>query len=259
MTELEKELVALGLSEKKSMVYLAAIQLGPSPVQKISQRAKVNRATTYVIIESLMEMGLMSKYDEGKKTFFVAEKPKRLIDYFETKEKKLHEKLSRIKEMVPQLDSLYNDLSDKPRVKYYEGVEGLKAVQHDFYDSLEKEEIIYTFLPFDEAASSVLNERLRAVRKKRTGKKIKSKMIYTSKSGKQEVYEKEAKNQLTELMYVSYEKYPFKGGMNIYGNKIFMIDYLGKLGGIVIENKTLAELFRCIFKMIWDSKGNKNL
>ena len=259
MTELEKELATLGLSEKEAMVYLAAIQLGPSPVQRISQRAKVNSATTYVIIESLVEMGLMSKYDKGKKTFFVAEKPERLIDYFETKEKDLHEKLGRIKEMVPQLDSLYNDLSDKPRVKYYEGVEGLKAVQNDFYDSLGKEEAIYTFLPFDEAASSVLNDRLKAVRKKRIGKKIKSKMIYTSKNGKQEAYEKEAKKQLTELMYVNYEKYPFKGGMNIYGNKIFMIDYLGKLGGIVIENKTLAELFRYIFEMIWNSKGNKKL
>lgn len=254
MIELEKELVHLGLSEKEAMVYLAAIQLGPSPVQKISQRSKVNRATTYVIIESLMEMGLMSKYDEGKKTFFVAEKPERLIDYFETKEKNLHEKLGRIKEMVPELDSLFNDLSDKPRVKYYEGVEGLKAVQKDFAESMKEQNVIYTFLPYDEFEKSVLKQRLKSVRRRRIAKKIRVKVIYTSQQGRQLDYEKERKKELQDHLFVDFKDYPFKGGMNIYGDKIFMIDYLGKLGGIVIENKTLANLMKCVFNMIWETK-----
>lgn len=254
MIELEKELVKLGLSEKESMVYLASIQLGPSPVQKISQKSKVNRATTYVIIESLMEMGLMSKYDEGKKTFFVAEKPDRLVSFFETKEKNLHDKLSRIKEMVPQLDTLYNDLSDKPKVKYYEGVEGLKAVQSDFYSSLKEEDSIYIFLPYDEFEESVLKSKLSAVKRKRIEKGIKVKVIYTSKKGKREDYENDGRREGREQHFVEHEKYPFEGGMNICGNKVFMIDYLGKLGGIVIENKTLASLMKNVFEMIWDKR-----
>ena len=123
MTKFDQELIDLGLSEKEAAVYLASIQLGPSPVQKISNKSRVNRATTYVIIESLMEMGLMSKYDEGKKTFFVAEKPERLVNYFEEKGRDLKDKIFKINQIVPELNSLYNDLSDKPKVKYYEGVE----------------------------------------------------------------------------------------------------------------------------------------
>lgn len=254
MIELEKELVKLGLSEKESMVYLASIQLGSSPVQKISQKSKVNRATTYVIIESLMEMGLMSKYDEGKKTFFVAEKPDRLISFFETKEKDLHDKLSRIKEMVPQLDTLYNDLFDKPKVKYYEGVEGLKSVQSDFADSLDKKDEMYIFLPYDDFEQSVLKKKLDIVRRRRVKKGIKVKIIYTSREGRREEYESMGRREGQEHFFVEYKDYPFKGGMNIYGNKIFMIDYRGKLGGIVIENKTLAGLMKNVFKMIWDRK-----
>ena len=257
MIELEKELVRLGLSEKESMVYLAAIQIGPSPVQKISYRAKVNRATTYVIIESLMEMGLMSKYEEGKKTYFVAEKPERLVDYFESREKDLHEKLSRIKEMVPELDTLYNDMSDKPKVKYFEGVEGLKAVQNDFYVSLKEEEAIYTFLPYDEFERSVLNKKLQKVKKGRLAKKVNVKVIYTSETGRKQEYEARGRLERRESMYIEQGAYPFNGGMNIYGNKIFMIDYQGKLGGIVIENKTLAQMLKQLFLVAWKSNKEK--
>ena len=67
MDELKKELEHLGLSDKEARVYLAALEMGPSPVQDISHKAHVNRATTYVMIESLAARGLMSTFQKGKK------------------------------------------------------------------------------------------------------------------------------------------------------------------------------------------------
>ena len=61
MSDLIQELGHLGLSEKEAAVYLASLELGPAPVQDISHKAKVNRATTYVMIESLMGRGLISR------------------------------------------------------------------------------------------------------------------------------------------------------------------------------------------------------
>ncbi|OHE33815.1 MAG: hypothetical protein A3J94_16070 [Syntrophus sp. RIFOXYC2_FULL_54_9] len=65
MDELKKQLEHLGLSDKESKVYLAALELGPTPVQDISHKAHVNRATTYVMIESLSARGLMSTFQKG--------------------------------------------------------------------------------------------------------------------------------------------------------------------------------------------------
>ncbi len=252
---LEKELTNLGLSDKEAKVYLAAIQLGPAPVQKISQKAKVNRATTYVIIESLMDMGLMSTYDEGKKTFYVAEKPDRMLDYFKEKEKDLHGKIGDLKELLPEMMLLYSDFSDRPKVKYYEGVEGLKAVYRDFSKGQRKEELIYTFLPVDEFNDSVLAKELTAARKKRVAKGVRMKVIYTSEKGRVDDYENKAEQNLEEYKFVDYKKCPFKGGMNIYGNKIFMIDYRGSLGGVVIENHTMADAMKSFFELLWNSIG----
>ena len=64
-----QELTSLGLKDKAAAVYLASLEIGPSPVQPIAKKAKVVRATTYVVLEELMQMGLVTKYKEGKKVW----------------------------------------------------------------------------------------------------------------------------------------------------------------------------------------------
>lgn len=247
---LEKELEKLGLSEKEAKVYLASLELGASPVQKISQKAKVNRATTYVVIEDLKAMGLMSTFEEGKKTFFVAEKPERLLVRLESEEVKLKEKIGLLQERLPELKSIFNAVIDKPKVRYFEGVEGLKTVQQDFIESLHPGDILYTFFPHDKGVEK-LGFNVDRFWQKRVQKKITTEIIYSSPNGRQKDYEEELAAYGNEAKFIDYKEFPIKGGMNIYGNKIFMIDYQGKLGGIMIENQTLAEMMRLIFKLLW--------
>jgi|SRR3989344_829968 len=63
----EKELQALGLSEKEAKVYLAALVLGPDTVQNIAKKAGINRPTAYLQIESLKEKGIISEVEKDKK------------------------------------------------------------------------------------------------------------------------------------------------------------------------------------------------
>src|SRR3990167_6712494 len=81
-----KELMSLGLKDKEVVVYLSCLELGPSPAQVIAKKAGVVRATTYVILEELMNMGLVTKYKEGKKTMFSAEAPRQLLRLLERQE-----------------------------------------------------------------------------------------------------------------------------------------------------------------------------
>lgn len=250
---LKKDIVKLGLSEKEAQVYLASLELGPSTVQVISQKAKVNRATTYVVIDSLTEMGLMSTYDEGKRTLFTAESPERLLEYLKNQENSVQKKIDILKDKMPELKSLLNTKGDKPKVKYYEGHEGLRTVQMDFVNSLNNGEIIYAFVPLDDYERSNLKEKGSDIAKKRLDKNIKMKVIYTCKKGRCMEYEKQEEKRCKEYLYIDYDKYPFHGGMNIYANKFLMIDYEGKMGGVVIENKTLANTLRVLFELVWDN------
>ena len=81
-----KELEHLGLTEKESRVYLAALEMGPSPVQDISHKAHVNRATTYVMIESLSARGLMSTF-QRQEAFLCRQSPERLMTIVEREQR----------------------------------------------------------------------------------------------------------------------------------------------------------------------------
>jgi sugar-specific transcriptional regulator TrmB len=81
-----KELQDLGLSEKEAKAYLAALEIGRATADQLAKHAKIKRPTTYMQLESLMKMGLMSTYEEDKKTYFAPESPE-LLKRLLTKQK----------------------------------------------------------------------------------------------------------------------------------------------------------------------------
>ena len=72
------QLKNLGLSDNEAKVYTAMLELGPATVLEISAKAGVNRPTTYVQVESLKKMGLVSTQTKGKKQLFIAQSPEQL-------------------------------------------------------------------------------------------------------------------------------------------------------------------------------------
>jgi len=254
---LDEELIKLGLSEKEAKVYLGAIQLGASTVQKISQKSQVNRATTYVIIESLMRMGLMSTFEEGRKTFYVAEKPRRLVEFYKNKKTRLDEKIERLSEIVPELNSLYNDHSDRPRVKYYEGSEGLLAIYDDFESTLSGGQEILIFTPIDDfkkIKKPQMSQRIEKFRDKRLKKGVRARTIYSSASGRDEIFEESIRKLGEEILFLEKDKSGLNGldaGLNVYGNKVFLFSYQGKRGGVLIESQSVANLLGGIFEIVW--------
>jgi len=133
------ELKNLGLSEKEAKVYLAALELGSSSVQKIGRKAGVNRATTYVMIESLIKRGLVSSFEQGKKRFFAATHPSQLVRLIRQKELDIQELKENLeKDLLPQLLSIHNIAGDKPKVRFFEGKAGLQAMADELKRTKEK-------------------------------------------------------------------------------------------------------------------------
>ncbi len=101
-----QSLARLGFSEKEAKVYVAALELGPAPMQKIAERAGVKRATTYVMVELLMARGLMIERENGKRAVFVAEAPHKLHEVLEREMQALQAKKLIVDEVLPGLRQL---------------------------------------------------------------------------------------------------------------------------------------------------------
>lgn len=121
-------LIRLGLSEKEAKVYLATLELGTDTAQNIATKADMNRATTYVILEKLMNQGLATTSEEGKKTVFTASDPHELTHYLEEQKREIESKKQYLDSAISQLMAIYNAKSGKPTVRFYQGGEGMAAL-----------------------------------------------------------------------------------------------------------------------------------
>lgn len=242
---LEKELQAIGLNEKESKVYLASLELGQATVQDIAKKASVNRATAYFVIEALMKMGLMSSFHKGKKQYFIAADPDRLIEILEQEKVTIENRAKGLKKLLPQLQSINNKQKDRPVVKYYEGKEGILAMIEEFTKlATGTVSMAYSVDAVDKVFSK--EERTKA-RSKRIQKKVKTKVIYTYKDG---ILENTPDG---ERRKVPLEKFPITCDIAVYDNKIRIASLGNRLVGIVIEDKEIAESIRAILDLAWEA------
>src|ERR1035437_1752533 len=100
---LEKYLQEIGLTDKESTVYLALLQVDSASVLDLAKKTKINRSTTYVVLESLKKKGLVSETSVGKKTHYQAESPERLKTYVERQKVVFEERSKRLDDIIPEL------------------------------------------------------------------------------------------------------------------------------------------------------------
>lgn len=246
---LEQELQKLGLSDKEARVYISSLQLGKSVVQEIAEQSKVNRGTAYNIIESLMKKGLMSSFEQGKKTYFTAESPDRLSSLIKIQEEELKLKEREFSKFLPELRSMYGSADNKPKVKYYEGIKGLDAIKEEYLKSKSKS--ILSFSKLD-SVLKVFPRHLDNYTPKRIKAKIKARMIYTSDDNNFRL--KSDKNLLRETQFIPIDMFPFKSDISVFDNKISFLSMEGKEGGILIEDKMIADSMAAIFEYMWKKK-----
>jgi sugar-specific transcriptional regulator TrmB len=240
------ELRNLGLSEKESQVYLAALKIGSAPMQKISNVSGVNRATTYVLVGSLMRRGLMTSVSRGKKRLFTAEDPSKLLVFLEKEKLSLDTKQKAVSEVLPILQSIFDAThhgDEKPRVKFYEGKQGLTAVRDEFLKAKKKEIFsIYSIERIDDIFSV---EERKKFTEKRIQKRIKSHAIYSSKTGAVEV-----KSPFTELTSLDMKNYSANVDVSVFDNKVVLTSLDEPIMSVIIENEAMAESISQILSMV---------
>ncbi len=243
---LADKLKQLGLSENEAGTYLAMLELGPSAVMEIAGKAGINRPTTYVQIESLKKKGLVSTQTKGKKQLFIAESPDRLELLLENEIKNIEQKKGELNFLLPELQDLFNTSDQRPHVKFFEGKEGLMALQKEFLKT--NAPMVYGITSLDNVFE-VFPDFENTYIKKRVQKKISSKTIYTSSKGP--ILMDSDESNLRESKFVEPSKLPLGIDITIFGDKIAINALKGKISGTLIEHKEVADSFRAIFELVW--------
>jgi HTH-type transcriptional regulator, sugar sensing transcriptional regulator len=246
-----KELQDMGLSEKEARVYLAALELGRTTAEKLATAAKVNRSTTYVQLESLMKMGLMSTYEEGKKTYFAPESPTYLKRILELKRGEISAREKELDKLLPDLNHLFDGAGEKPLVRFFMGKEGVANMREQILDAKNKNiQVIYSF---DALANTFTEHEREEYSKRRSKKGIVARIIYNKKDGPfPEDFE------YTSRCHIPENVFKVTNDIVIFDNKVAVANLQGALFGVLIENAQIADSMRSIFEFIWKAAPKFN-
>jgi sugar-specific transcriptional regulator TrmB len=239
------QLMSIGLSDKEARVYLATLELGPSSVQEIAKKSMVKRATTYVAIESLIDRGLISSFQKGKKRFFSATDPEQLLSVLSEQKKQIEEREGVVKSIMKDLQALAVFSCHIPRVSYYEGWDGINSLREDILRS--NVGVVRELVSLDDAKKVTKkyqnDDDIKEVLKK---KKI-FKTLYTSIEGRV----LPQKNGEHEARFISKDLFPTLCEVVIYGRKAAFLNYSGKPSGILVEDEKVAATLVSMFDYLW--------
>ncbi len=234
----------MNFSEKEADVYLALLELGKATVSVIARKAGLNRTTGYHILDSLTGKGLVSVSGSEPLQEFVAESPDKITDLLQKKFTEYEKYLNQAKETVPQLKSFHN-VSDRPRVRFYEGKQGLMEVYEDTLTSHEPLKAFANFEDMHKALPDYFPSYY--LRRAKKGLNIRGVVPITPEALERQKHNKE---EAREMVFVPGDKYYFSPEIDMYDNKVMIASWKEKLG-IIIESAEIADAMKKVFELAW--------
>jgi len=247
--ELAAKLQTIGFTDKQAKVYVAALFLGPSPVQKIAQQADVNRATAYVILDELMEMGVVSESTIGKKTVYVAEPPEAIERFLDSMQKGIQARKDELKDLMPDLRQMERSNEEgAPTIRFYKVDSGFDDMNDALLRKAPSGSVIYGISNADIVSERFAKDVHVKNPPKRLKKNISSKMLVYSTKFEYASHSKEFLRDTKKL------KTSPPSDISLYENSALIFSYSSKKPvGIVIEDKDIVAGLRQMFEAYWDS------
>jgi sugar-specific transcriptional regulator TrmB len=235
-------LQSLDFSKRESSVYLALLELGKGTVAQISRKAGINRTTGYDILDALVHRRLVHLSGKEPKEEYIAESPDNLLLLFNERVAQTQRQLETAKEFLPRLKALHRS-QDRPQIRFYEGVVGLKQV---YEDTLTSTEPIVAFAAYDDMHAT-LGDYFSSYYKRRASKGISIRGIVPETPSAQEraAHNTEEKRDIAILPKKIFDISP---DIEIYDNKVMIASWREKLG-IIIESQEIAHAMKQVFEL----------
>lgn len=243
-SNLHSTLISLGFSPKEAGVYEALLELGRGSVSEISRKAGINRTTGYDILDSLVNKKLAIISGKKPKQEYIAESPEKIIDFLKAKEEESKVRLEAARSLIPELKSIHN-VGGRPKVRFYEGKDGLKQV---YEDTLSSSEPIQAYATVDDMHKG-LPDYFPEYYRRRAEKGIAIRAIVPDTPIGRKRAEKD-KEEMRDTALIPKDKFYFSPEINIYDNKVMIASWREKLG-IIIESAEIADAMKKIYELAW--------
>ena len=248
--KLKQVLTELGLTDSEARIYLQLVRTsGVHPASTIAQRLKMNRTSVYKSLLKMAKLGLVTKTMKHGIICFLAEEPDRNIETLLINKKTKLDFVSELfLESIPEIQNMQKEELHTPKVRYYEGIEGVKRV---YEDTIIENQPIYAVENVDLMGYEVQDYLWNEYVPRRTEKEIFAHVI-TPKNQANEEYRAQDKDFCRETRFLSKKDFPVEIEMNVYGKKVAFFSYKpDEMFGVIIESAGIANSLKAIFNVCW--------
>ncbi len=245
-------LEAIGMDEKQARLYVAGLQLGTAPASDYAKVTGINRITAYTLLEEQVRKGRFTMVRKMRAKWYAPVAP----EYIALEARKNAQALERV---LPELRSLQGSKYRKPRVRFFEGWEG---VRHVYEDTLTAQSELLNF-----ANSAVVRKFWQQYDEEYVEQRVKRGIhlrgIAPDDATGKRVHG-EDREKLREIRLVPATDFDFTNEINVYDHKVAICSFDSGLKGdadmfgVIIESKEVAKTQRQIFEMAWRYAGRRD-
>ncbi len=238
---MDKILQKLGLVAPLSTIYLSLLEMGQATLGTLSKHSGVYRPTLYRNMPLLIEKGLVSKSQKGKRTVYIAEDPSKLSFTLE-------DLTSELNASLPELQTLYVRHNEKPIIRFFEGKKGIAEIFKDVVTTMGKKGTIYRYeSPKDYKKNAKYYPDIYWKHAAGLMSDIEKYVITNEKTQK---LRSPRLSRLSVSIPSSYDEFEYDVTEIIYKDKVAFVDYKSETASI-IENARFAEFQKKLFMMMF--------
>lgn len=243
---LVKNLQDLGLTDKEAKVYVSLSEIKEATPQQLAVRAGINRATSYVILESLLKRGLVRSAIKQKRLHYILESPSQILNLLEKQKIEIENRINQAKVILPELDMLDKLTSERTNIRFFEGKEGIrlfqKEIAHADPDTIDEIYNLNTALEFFPVSQ---NDHRRTLYRRKI--KTRSIIVFDSK----EPLPRAPKLWQEEKRFLPSDKFPLQAEIVFFNNKALIVSLKDNLIGVIIGNNAIVGGLRLMFELAW--------
>ena len=241
MKSVESLLGQLGLAAEEIKIYLISLRKGALTLQQLQKELDLSLLSVNSAVNELIDKKLMTRVTKNSKDFIQAEHPEKVINQLQQSLGEQQRALDDLKNYQAELES---DMSpDIPRVRFFEGKQGLFEIIEDFNGMNHPE--AYLIFPPGRVFETFTEEERNLQQQRRLSRKIKTKCIKAIDG------EHIPNKLMSEEIIISLEDFPIHSDISIYDNKVAIASLVEPYHGIILESSSIADSLRSIFHLAW--------
>jgi sugar-specific transcriptional regulator TrmB len=231
-----------GFSEKEANVYLTVLAKGEVTIGQIATQSHINRTTVYSIVDGLEQKGIVFRFQKHSTTYISALSPRILVERFKSQ-------ADEAQRVLPDLLDLAYASPLRPRLRFFEGVDGLKRIFDEFALSSTEPVGVTNYASMPQELLVYIRNHIVPTRKKRG---ISARFLLPDNELNREIQSRDE----YALMQHRIRSFPWGDisvELSLFGTESVSFSSFksDEMFGVIIDSRAMYDCLKNMFEMLW--------